>query len=69
MASVWEGMKKNSSLDTFTPNNSLLALPSRNLRHRILLCTPEPDLLQELYQVLGGLLWWAAPYSLHGFGR
>ena len=62
-------MKEDSSLDTFTPDNSILALSPRNPRHRILLRTPEPDLLQELYQVLGGLLWWPAPYSLHGFRR
>lgn len=67
--SLWEGMKKDSSWDTFTPDNSILAFFPRNPRHRILLCTPEPDLLQELYQVLGGLLWWPAPYSLHGLGR
>lgn len=43
--------------------------PPRNPRHRILLCTPKLDIIQELYQVLGGLLWWPASYSLHGFRR
>lgn len=29
-----------------------------NLKHRILLLTQEPDIHQELYQIMGGHLWW-----------
>lgn len=47
---------------------ALCISPCRDTGHRALLLPTEPDILQELHQVLGRVLRWAAPHRLRGLG-